>query len=593
MSPRRSRAATPLAADTPPPHSLREHALLADGERGALIGPEGDVVWMCFPRWHDRPFFVGLLGGRSVYAITPEDRHVWGGYYEPGTLIWRSRWVTQDAIVECREALAYPGSTGRAVLLRRIECLQGTARMRVRLHLCGLDGRPPRDLARRSGVWTASVDGARVTWGGAPSAHEEHGVPGALVTTLTVREGTHRDLVLVLDTESGAEAAAVDSDAAWTGTATAWRERVPELGFAVGERDARHAVAVLSGLTSSAGGTVAAATTSLPERYRRRLNFDYRYVWIRDQCYIGLGAAAADVPALLDSAVRFVSERLLEDGHELHPAYCAGGGRMPEEHHLHVPGYPGGGDVAGNQATDQFQLDSLGESLRLLAEAGARDRVDDLAWRAANIAADAIESRWREPDAGIWELEPQQWTHSRLVAAAGLRAAAEQMRPSAGAPRWLSLADRILADTSSRALHATGRWQRAAEDERVDCSLLLGGIRGAVPADDPRTTMTLASCLHELTEDGYAYRFRADARPLGSAEGAFLLCGFWVSLALLQQGDRERAARWFERSRAACGPPGLFSEEFDVRERQLRGNLPQAFVHATLLECAAVQGSEG
>lgn len=29
----------------------------------------------------------------------------------------------------------------------------------------------------------------------------------------------------------------------------------------------------------------------------------------------------------------------------------------------------------------------------------------------------------------------------------------------------------------------------------------------------------------------------------------------------------------------------LFAEEFDVRRRQLRGNLPQAFVHA-LLECA-------
>ena len=47
------------------------------------------------------------------------------------------------------------------------------------------------------------------------------------------------------------------------------------------------------------------------------------------------------------------------------------------------------------------------------------------------------------------------------------------------------------------------------------------------------------------------------------------------------------AARWFERNRAACGSPGLYAEEYDVAERQLRGNLPQAFVHAMLLECAA------
>jgi GH15 family glucan-1,4-alpha-glucosidase len=44
--------------------------------------------------------------------------------------------------------------------------------------------------------------------------------------------------------------------------------------------------------------------------------------------------------------------------------------------------------------------------------------------------------------------------------------------------------------------------------------------------------------------------------------------------------------RYFERNRAACGGAGLFSEEYDVTQRQLRGNLPQAFVHALLLECA-------
>ena len=44
-----------------------------------------------------------------------------------------------------------------------------------------------------------------------------------------------------------------------------------------------------------------------------------------------------------------------------------------------------------------------------------------------------------------------------------------------------------------------------------------------------------------------------------------------------------------ERNRAASGPPGLCSEEFDVSQRQLRGNLPQAFVHAMVLECAAAQ----
>ena len=49
--------------------------------------------------------------------------------------------------------------------------------------------------------------------------------------------------------------------------------------------------------------------------------------------------------------------------------------------------------------------------------------------------------------------------------------------------------------------------------------------------------------------------------------------------------------RWFERNRAACGPPGLFGEEYDVAQRQLRGNLPQAFVHALLIETSLPPGA--
>ena len=90
----------------------------------------------------------------------------------------------------------------------------------------------------------------------------------------------------------------------------------------------------------------------------------------------------------------------------------------------------------------------------------------------------------------------------------------------------------------------------------------------------------------ELGRDGYVYRFRQDERPLADAEGAFLLCGFLMALAEHQQGNEIDAMRWFERNRAACGSPALFTEEFDVIERQLRGNLPQAFVHALLFESA-------
>ena len=90
----------------------------------------------------------------------------------------------------------------------------------------------------------------------------------------------------------------------------------------------------------------------------------------------------------------------------------------------------------------------------------------------------------------------------------------------------------------------------------------------------------------ELAADGFVYRFRHDDRPLHKAEGAFLLCGFWMALVEHAYGNPVAAAHWFERGRSASGPPALYTEEFDVHQRQLRGNLPQAFVHAGMLECA-------
>jgi GH15 family glucan-1,4-alpha-glucosidase len=64
------------------------------------------------------------------------------------------------------------------------------------------------------------------------------------------------------------------------------------------------------------------------------------------------------------------------------------------------------------------------------------------------------------------------------------------------------------------------------------------------------------------------------------------MCGFLLSLSFLEQRRVVDAVRVFERNRAACGPPGLLAEEYDVTQRQLRGNLPQAFVHAFLMETA-------
>ena len=572
-----------------PPHVLRDYALIADGERGALIGPRGGI-FMCAPRWDSDAVFASLVGGAGIYAITTADSFVWGGYYEEGSLIWRSRWITTEGTIECLEALAFPGTADRVVVLRQVITHEIPAKVNITLDPRAAFGQHALRSLRHDDqdTWTGRTGEQYLHWSGAvrQARVRRSGRTPMLAMNLTVPPGESRDLVLELSPRPLREDPP-DAAMLWRATRAEWTRVAPALEGVVAARDARQAQVVLRGLTSSGGGMVAAATTSLPERAKAGRNYDYRYAWIRDQCYAGQAAAAAGAYPLLDNAVRFVSERLQADGPKLKSAYTVDGGPVPDQRPLDLPGYPGGFDLVGNWVNRQFQLDALAESLQLLAAAGHLDRLDSDGQRAAEIAADAIAQRWDEPDAGIWEIDSQPWTHSRLTCVAGLRTAARMCTSDAQASQWAALADAILADTAEHAVHPSGRWQRSPGDQGLDAGLLLPPVRGAVPADDPLTVRTLADYLTQLTRDGHAYRFRHDERPLGDAEGAFLLCGFVTALALHQQGREVEAVGWFERNRAACGVPGLYSEEYDIAERQLRGNLPQAFVHAMLLECTA------
>jgi hypothetical protein len=596
------------------PRVLREYALLADGERGALIGPDGTVSWLCAPRWDSPAVFSGLLGGPGRYTVTPAAPwHVWGGYYDNGSLIWHSRWAG-DSVIECREALAMPADPHRVVMLRRIEAVDGPARVRVTLDVRAEYGQcPMTGLYREGECWTGRSGQVRFRWLGCGQAR-----PGddGLTATIDLAAGESRDLVLELSdrplpgqeapgqeapgpaspgrrmSARGRRAAPPGPDRAWADTRRAWDAVVPDCGDLIAVADARHAYAVLRGLTSASGAMVAAATTSLPERLEAGRNYDYRYAWIRDQCYSGLAIAAHGPHPLLEGTVRFVTGRVLGDGPGLMPAYTVAGEPIPDQGPLPLRGFPGGTAREGNTVRRQFQLDGLGEVLTLLAAAARHGMLDGESWRAAVTAADAIAARWREPDAGIWELDDQMWTHSRLACVSGLRSMAAAASGPPGGPgqraadRWDSLAEAILGGLGG-SVHRTGRWQRSPDDQRVDAALLLPVIRGGLPPRDPRARATAAAVCRELASDGYVYRFRHDDRPLHEAEGAFLLCGFWMALLEHDGGDPVAAAHWFERNRAACGPAGLYTEEYDVRQRQLRGNLPQAFVHAGMLECAA------
>lgn len=558
--------------------------MIADGERAALIGPRGDVAWMCFPRWDSEAVFSSLLGGAGTFAVTPANsRFVWGGSYQDGTMIWKSRWVTTEGIIECWEALAQPADPHRAVLLRRILAVSGPARMNVALEARASFGKHAMtDLKCANGVWTGRSGPLHVRLTGAGTATEHD---GGLQLSLEVPAGGAYDLALEL-ADRPFTSPSVDVDAAWAATQRTWSDAVPQLLQTIAPDDARQSYAVLRGMTGASGATVAAATLGMPERAQAQRNYDYRYSWIRDQCYAGQAVAACGPYPLLDDAVRFVTGRLLADGPGMKPAYTVTGGRVPDESALGLSGYPGGSAKVGNWVNEQFQLDAFGETLLLFAAAATHDRLDLENWRAVEAAVQAVTDRWQEPDAGIWELHNDKWAHSRLICAAGLRAVAGHAPTAQGAP-WTSLADAIVADTARDCLHPSGRWQRSPTDDRVDAALLLPALRGALLANDPRSLATVDAVRAELGREGYVYRFSQDARPLAQAEGAFLLCGFDMAMAVHQQGHEVEAMQWFERNRAACATTGLFTEEYDVEQRQLRGNFPQAFVHAAMLESAS------
>lgn len=564
------------------PHVLREYALLADGCRGALVGPEGAIGWLCAPTW-DSPAAMSLLvGGAGLYAVAPVAPFVWGGYYEPRSLIWRSRWVSNRSVVECREALARPAENRRVVLLRRIEVVSGDAEVDVVLDVRADFGQQPMTVVGHDdAVWSLRSGGLQCRWTGVHRAERDG--DGRLRSRLSLRQGQTHDLVLEIGDRPWPELP--DAGRLWQQTERAWTDDVPGYPASAAPRDAEQAHAVLRGLTAPSGGMVAAATLGLPERAKSGRNYDYRYVWLRDQAYAGLAVSVTRPDPLLDAAVSWTTDRVLDHGDQLRPAYQVDGGELPEQRELHLPGYPGGRVVVGNWVRGQFQLDSLGEILQLYTAASRFDHLNLDDDRALRTVVALIRDRWRQPDAGVWELGDDWWVHSRLSCVAGLRAVAPY-RPVPERPELAGLAEAILAETDRRGRRPDGAWRQRPGVDGTDAALLLPPVRGALPADDPRTVATMRAVATELGEEGFLYRYAADGKPLGKREGAFLMCGFAMALAQWHAGNRLSAVRWFERSRGACGSPGLFTEELDIQQRQLRGNLPQAFVHALLLECS-------
>jgi GH15 family glucan-1,4-alpha-glucosidase len=353
------------------------------------------------------------------------------------------------------------------------------------------------------------------------------------------------------------------------------------------------------------GGIVAAPTTSLPESLGGSRNWDYRYCWMRDAT---LTLEAFLIGGFQHEALRW-REWLLRatagDPATLQTMYGVGGERRLTELELNwLVGYEGSRPVrTGNGAHAQLQLDVYGELLDVLWQAARMGTPPSKnTWSLATLLLSVLETRWHEPDEGIWEVRGgrRHFTHSKVlcwVAFDRAIAMVEQGRYEGPVERWREIRAEIHAEVLAKGYdEKRGSFTQCFGTTDLDASLLMIPLVGFLPGDDPRVVSTLDAINRELTVDGFVRRYDptdANIDGIGEAEGVFLPCTFWMIEALVLAGRHDDARALFERMLGVANDLGLYSEEYDVDLHRLLGNFPQAYTHLALVAAAHTLEPEG
>jgi GH15 family glucan-1,4-alpha-glucosidase len=207
---------------------------------------------------------------------------------------------------------------------------------------------------------------------------------------------------------------------------------------------------------------------------------------------------------------------------------------------------------------------------------------------------DHVADRWRDPDAGLWEVrgEPAHYVHSKLMAwlalDRALRIADTHGTTARRRARWASERAAIAADVIANGVDPDRDiFVRAYGRRDLDASLLVLPLLGIEPPGSPRIVATIDAVRRDLAAGGpLLYRYPPGDDGLVGGEGAFLPCSFWLSQALAATGRADEAVGVFESLQGLAGPLGLYAEEADPGSGELLGNHPQALTHAALVQAA-------
>jgi GH15 family glucan-1,4-alpha-glucosidase len=575
---------------------IEDYAFLSDLESGALVGRDGSIDWLTFPRFDSAACFSALLGetrhGRWLLAPQGTARKV-ERRYRDGTLILETVFSTDDgevAVIDCM-----PPRDEHLDVIRLVEGRRGRVAMQMELVI--------RFDYGLIVPWVRRDDGALVAIGGPDALRlvtpvEVHGRDLMSIAEFTVGAGDTVPFRLTWHPSYERSKPARDpiEDVA---AAQRWWEGWSRAGTYDGRRgeEVRASLTVLKGLTyAPTGGLVAAGSMALPEHIGGARNWDYRYCWLRDATFALLALLSAGYHEEAAAWRDWLLRAAAGEPDRLQIMYGVAGERRLTELELDwLPGYEGSRPVrTGNQASTQFQLDVYGEVVDVLYVGRRADLpMHDQAWPLQLSMMDFLESGWKQPDEGIWEVrgDRRQFIHSKVMAwVAADRAvrSVEQFGADGPVDRWRALCDDIKKWVLEHGVDDRGVFVQHEGSHELDASLLMVPLVGFLPPDDERVVNTVDAIDRELTTDGFVMRYRSRAELDGFAggEGAFLLCSFWMAQALALMGRTDDATARFEKLLALRNDVGLLSEEYDPAAGRLLGNMPQAFSHTALINTA-------
>ena len=578
---------------------IEDYALIGDCQTAALVGRDGSIDWLCWPRFDSAACFAALLGGpeHGRWKIHPSRQATSKRRsYRRDTLILETEFEGAEGAVTLIDFMPVRGSASD--LVRIVAGRRGRVAMEMELVL--------RFDYGASVPWVTRLEGGHgiraVAGPDKVKLYSPVRLEGENLTTVARFEvGAGERLAFTLEHIPSHlhPPAEVEPEAALAATERFWREWSGrcKVGGEWGEAVCRSLITLKALTYAPTGGIVAAPTTSLPEHPGGVRNWDYRFCWLRDATLTLLSLMDAgyyeEASAWRDWLVRAVAGSPAQ----MQIMYgIAGERRLPELELAWLPGYEGSAPVRiGNAAASQVQLDVYGELMDTLHQAHKGGLpVHEPAWDMQRELLAHLEKVWELPDEGLWEVRgpPRHFTYSKVMAWVafdrGIKAVETWELPGP-VERWRELRARIHAHVCAHGLRrSTGTFVQSYGSDELDASLLLIPMTGFLPCHDPRMAATIEAIRRELTVGGLVqrYRTRRALEGLPPGEGVFLACSFWLVDILCMQGRLGEARALFERLLRLRNDVGLLAEEYDPAAQRLLGNFPQAFSHVGLINSA-------